>query len=99
MRTTQSEFVDICRSLQQECARLGIKVPAFRSPPRTPGPRSIARYPDGVVVHVRLDRDPHSITADLIDGCIVAQGELDRDIVEMLRGALWEAAGAAVAAA
>lgn len=98
MRTTALEFAEICRALHLECHRLGIVAPAFRSPPHTRGPRSIHRYRDGVVVLVRLDRDPHSVTADLVDGIIAANPEVEGDVVELVRTALWEAAGTAVAA-
>lgn len=96
--TRASEFAAVARALQGECARLGIKAPAFRSPPHQSGPRSIRRCPDGVVVAVRLDRDEYAVTSDLIDGCIAANPDLDREAVELIRSELWLAAGAAVAA-
>lgn len=96
--TKPTEFANIARALQSECARLGLAVPAFRAPPRTCEARTISRHPTGVVVRVRLDRDPHSVTADLVDGCIAANPELEGETIEMTRSALWEAAGMAVAA-
>lgn len=98
MRTTATEFAEICRALHVECHRLRIVAPAFRSPPHTRAPRAIHRYPDGVVVLVRLDRDPHAVTADCIDGVIAANPLLEGDAVAMTRTALWEAAGLALAA-
>lgn len=98
MFTRPTEFTIIARALQHECQRLGIVAPAFRSHPHAPGTRSIRRCPDGIVVSVRLDRDEHSVTSDLIDGCVVANPDLDREAIELVRSALWEAAGLAVAA-
>jgi hypothetical protein len=96
--TKPSEFSAIARALQTECARLGLTVPAFKVPPRTCEARTISRHPAGTVVRIRLDRDPHDVTADLIDGCVAAQADLERDAIELVRDALWVAAGMALAA-
>lgn len=97
MRTTASQFAAIARALQGECARMGLRAPAFRSPPHGKAPRTIRRCPDGIVVAVRLDRDEHAVTSDLIDGCVLAAGVTEAE-AGPLRMALWEAAGEAVAA-
>lgn len=97
MRTTALEFAQIARALGAECHRQGIAVPAFRSPPRSNAARTIRRCPQGIVVAVRLDRDACEVASDMIDGCIAAARVTEAE-AEILRGALWEAAGQAVAA-
>lgn len=96
--TTAEDFAAIARSLSRECQRLGIVTPGFRAPTHQGLVRAIKHCPDGVVVLVSLGRDPHSVTSDLIDGCVRAQGPLDAVAEEMIRGALWVAAGEAIAA-
>lgn len=99
MRTTQIEFTQIARALQAECARHGLTAPAFRSPPKTVGESRTLRRCEGVViVAVRLDLEPHEITKSMIDGVIAANRVEDPIAVETIRGALWEAAGLALAA-
>lgn len=96
---SQAEFAAVARSLMAECHRLGLTVPAFRSPCRVAGAhRSIRRTRVGqVVVHVsHIGRDVHSVTADLIDGVIAANDLTDAQTVETMRNALWVAAGEAV---
>jgi len=98
MATTHpADFLLIARALSIECDRLGISRPAFRARPHNGHPRSIKRCPSGVVVIVRLDRDEHSVTSDLIDGCVLA-ARVTKDEAETLRASLWVAAGEAVAA-
>lgn len=95
---SQVEFSQIARSLQQECARLGLKAPAFRSHPKR-GTRALHRHSEQTVVLIALGRDVHEVTGDMIDGCLASQSEpLDAETTETLRGALWIAAGEAVAA-
>lgn len=96
-RTTATEFAAIARWLGAECHRQGIVTPAFRSPPRSNAQRTIRRCPSGVVVSVRLDRDPRDVASDMIDGCIAAAGVPEAE-GQILRTALWEAAGLALAA-
>lgn len=96
-RTTSLEFAAIARWLGAECHRQGIVTPAFRSPPRSNAARTIRRCPNGVVVAVRLDRDPRDVASDMIDGCVVAAGVSEAE-GRILRLALWEAAGLALAA-
>lgn len=98
--TGQSTFIRIGASLQAECTRRGLVVPGFRARPSQEHERTIKRCRNGVVVNVRLDRDPHTVTADLIEGCIQANPEIRDDpvVAEMVRAALWEAAGLALAA-
>lgn len=99
MRTTATEFAAIARALQAECGRLRIQTPAFRSPPHLPRvDRTVRRCEGMVVVAVRLDRDAHDVTQDMIDG-VIAANELDNaEGVDTLRGELWQAAGLALAA-
>lgn len=95
--TSPEEFSRIAKALDAEAARLGLTRPAFRIPCEM-GPRSIRRYPQGVVVRVAIrDRDPHDVTADLVDGVMAANPDIDKETTEQLRNALWVAAGRAVA--
>jgi hypothetical protein len=96
-RPTQSpslQFADAARRLGAAARAAGLTVPAFRSPPRVQGARrSIRRYPGGAVVSVRLrDRPFASVTADMVEGVLVANrvcGEhaerLRRAFVDVLR--------------
>lgn len=98
--TGQATFITIGASLQAECARRGLVVPGFRARPSQECARTIKRCPNGVVVNVRLDRDPHTVAGDLIDGVIAANPALADDplLIEQVRAELWTAAGLAVAA-
>lgn len=98
--TGEATFIRIAATLQAECTRRGLTVPAFRARPTLQAPRTIRRLPKGVVVSVRLDRDAHTVTGDLIEGCMAANPLVRDDpaVAEMVRAELWEAAGGAVAA-
>ncbi len=94
--TPTALFATVARALQAECARQSLVCPAFRAPPMAPGPRTIRRCPEAVVVAVRLDRDVNLVTADLIDGTVRAQGPLEPDEAETIRQVLWAAASEAL---
>lgn len=59
-----------------EARRMGLSVPAFRSPPRIPGAtRTIRRRGGGAMVAVAVrGRSPADVMADLVEGVIVANG-------------------------
>jgi hypothetical protein len=67
-------FADAARRLGAAAHEAGLRVPAFRSPPRVPGAaRTIRRYPAGAVVSVRLrDRPFAEVVADMVDGVLAA---------------------------
>lgn len=72
---TSVRFAQLARQLNQEATRLGLRAPAFRSPPRVPGvTRSITRRRDGsATVSVALRGRPEAaVTADMIDGVLAA---------------------------
>jgi len=97
--TSATEFARIARSLQVEATRLGLVAPAFRSPPHVDSDRTLRRHPSQVVISIRLDRDPHAIASDMIDGLVKAQPVNLGDTEAMVRHCLWEAAGVAVTGA
>lgn len=68
-------FAQIARRLNQTASAAGLRTPAFRSPPRTPGLcRSITRRADGsATVSVALRGRPAvAVVADMIDGVMAA---------------------------
>lgn len=72
---TSIRFAQIARQLNNVAKEYGLRTPAFRSPPRTPGlRRSIKRRPDGsATVSVSLRGRPAvAVVADMIDGVIAA---------------------------
>lgn len=90
---TVEEFARTARALAHATRSLGLVVPAFRSPPRVAGAaRTLRRYPEGVVISVRLDRPADTVAADLIDGVIAANGITDPDQVAAVRDQLHAAA-------
>ena len=69
------DFARLARSLAEEARAAGWVVPAFRSPPGLAGAtRTVRRqHGAGVVVAVRrAGRTREQVTADLIEGIIVA---------------------------
>lgn len=97
MGTTQQTFVHLARTLQHEAARLGLTVPAFRSPCQVKGThRSIRRRPNGTVILVDYrGRHEHAVAEDMIAG-ILAANEIDQADGDLFRSALWQATGQAV---
>jgi len=70
-------FGALARLLAAEARRHELVVPAFSSPPRTPGAnRTIRRLPGGgVMVAVRVrDRGVQDVIDDLVEGVLVANG-------------------------
>jgi hypothetical protein len=67
-------FADTARRLGAAAHEAGLRVPAFRSPPRVPGAdRTIRRHPAGAVVSVRLRGRPFpEVVADMVDGVLAA---------------------------
>lgn len=67
-------FATSARLLAEAARAAGLRVPAFRSPPRLSGAhRTIRRYPGGAVVAVRLrGRAIEAVVADMVEGVVVA---------------------------
>ncbi|MFZ4584236.1 MAG: hypothetical protein ACOYNI_03320 [Acidimicrobiia bacterium] len=68
------QFAEAVRQLTDVGRHLGLDVPAFRSPPRTPGAlRALRRHPAGTVVAVQLRGRPFdAVLADMVDGVLAA---------------------------
>lgn len=87
-------FAAVARELGQAGRRRGMEVPAFRSPPRSPGVRrAIRRERDGsTTVSVALRGRPGvAVVADMIDG-MVAAAQLTEVEAGAVRDELWAAA-------
>lgn len=86
------DFATAARTLSRAAAVLGLRSPAFRSPPRTPGStRTIRTNRDGtctVAVAVR-DRPRLAVLADMVEGVVAANGLSGVD-AGRCRDALWE---------
>ena len=88
-------FAASARTIGEAARASGLRVPAFRSPPRLVGvDRSIRRYDDGsVTIAVRLRGRPHvAVTADMIEGVVVTNGLVGAE-ADRCRGGLWAAVG------
>lgn len=91
-------FWELVRRVGAEGRRLGLEVPGFRSPPRTPGAlRTVSRPPGGAVVAVAWrDRSPADVVGDLVDGLVLVNGLAGAEAADCrrsLRSALAGAAG------
>lgn len=87
-------FAAVARELGQAARRRGMEVPAFRSPPRSPGVRrAIRREQDGsTTVSVMLRGRPAvAVVADMIDGMVAAAQVSDVE-AGAVRDELWAAA-------
>jgi hypothetical protein len=87
-------FAAVARELGQAARHQGMEVPAFRSPPRSPGVRrAIRRERDGsTTVSVMLRGRPAvAVVADMIDG-MVAAAKLSDIEAGAVRDELWAAA-------
>jgi hypothetical protein len=75
-------FAEAARRLGAAAHEAGLRVPAFRSPPRVPGAaRTIRRYPAGSVVSVRLRGRPFAdVLTDMVDGVLAANGVAPADV-------------------
>lgn len=75
MQSNLVAFGNVARILGHESRRRGLRMPAFRSPPRAPGVvRAIRRWPDGgatVIVRIR-GRPLGLVVADMVEGVLVA---------------------------
>jgi hypothetical protein len=88
-------FAAAVRTLGIEARRFGLRMPAFRSPPRLEGvARSVRRRADGnatIAVVVR-GRPWAAVLADMVDGIVVANHLHGAD-ADRARARLWSAVG------
>ena len=89
---TSVQLSAAARHLAEAAGRLGLRVPAFRAPPRVVGvDRTVRRRGEHVTVAVRLHGRPFpAVLADLVEGVIVAN-RLDPVAAGRARSDLWEA--------
>ena len=95
-----ARFALTARRLADEARRLGLRAPAFRSPPRVVGTdRTIRRRRGHVTVAVRSrDRPWPAVVADLIEGIVIANQLCVAD-AGRIRADLWMAMAASDALA
>jgi hypothetical protein len=76
MAAESLRFSVIARSVAAEARQLGLRVPAFRSPPRLQGATRTIRRRDGsvLVAVVIRGRPVADVVADVIEGVVVANG-------------------------
>lgn len=76
MRADTVSFSCAVRAVADEARGMGLRVPAFRSPPGLPGAdRTIRCRRGALVVAVRIrDRAFADVVADVIEGVLVANG-------------------------
>jgi hypothetical protein len=88
-------FAAAVRALGLEARRAGLRMPAFRSPPRLDGvARSVRRRPDGnatIAVVVR-GRPWPAVLADMVEGIVVAN-HLHGVRADRARAGLWSSVG------
>jgi len=87
--TPTLRFAEVARRLGAAAHAQGLAVPAFRSPPRTPGvARTLRRHPGGTVVSVQLRGRPFpAVVDDMVDGVLAANRVASAD-ADALRAAL-----------
>ncbi len=88
---TSLRFAAVARRLSEAARSSGAEVPAFRSPPRSPGARRTIRRERGgaATVAVRLRGRPASaVIADMIDG-VIAAADLSPAEAATVRDELW----------
>ncbi|MBI2710898.1 MAG: hypothetical protein HYX34_14585 [Actinobacteria bacterium] len=93
METTSVSFAAAARALGAAARARGLRVPAFRSPPRVQGAeRTVRRWGDGgaTVSVVLRGRPLAAVMADMVEGTVVANGLSGTDATRA-RTALWEA--------
>jgi hypothetical protein len=92
-------FAATARVVADEARRLGLRPPAFRSPPGLVGAdRTVRRGPAGAVIAVRVQGRPStSVVGDLVEGVVVAN-RLSGRAAARVRAALRAAAGSGRAA-
>ena len=102
MESPSLRFAEAVRTLGLEARRRGLRMPAFRSPPRLPDvARSLRRRTDGsfVIAIVLRGRPWPAVLADMVDG-IIATNQLTGSTADAARAALWRAvSGSTVIAA
>jgi hypothetical protein len=93
MEATSVRYAGAVKSLSDAARRRGLRVPAFRSPPRVDGcARTIRWRPDGgATVAIRLKgRLWVQVLADMVEGVVVTNGLRGAD-ADQARTALWSA--------
>lgn len=95
MENSSLRFAEAARVLVDGARALGLVAPAFRSPPRLEGDRSIRwRGDGGATVAVRYRKRPWpAVLADMIEG-VVAANRLVAPAADRARTALWARLGA-----
>jgi hypothetical protein len=90
LRPASLLFAQAARQIGNAARALGLRVPGFRCPPRTPGAdRALRRADDSAVVAVRMrGRNFRLVLADMIDG-VIAVNRLDGDAANRAREGLW----------
>ena len=85
-------FAVAARVVSDEARRVGLRVPAFKCPPRIAGAhRTVRRAGKDVVVAVQAKGRPWgAVIADLVEGVVVAN-ELSGVDAGRARALLWEA--------
>src|SRR5687768_10143961 len=95
MESPVVRFAEAVRALGLEARRNGLRMPAFRSPPRLDGvDRSVRRRSDGgatIAVVVR-GRPWAAVVSDMVEGVVVANG-LSGVAADRARAKLWAAVG------
>ncbi len=88
--TPALRFADAAKRLGAVARAAGLKVPAFRAPPRVAGvPCHVEEYEGGAVVSVALrDRDFCDVATDMVEGVLVVNGQTEH---QALREQLEEA--------
>jgi hypothetical protein len=96
MENTSLRFAEAARLLADQIRPLRLVAPAFRSPPRIPGDRSIRRRADGgSTVAVRYRGRPWpAVLGDMVEGVVAANG-LSGAEADAVRTRLWAALEAA----
>lgn len=92
MESTSLRFAEAARALGDAARPRGWALPAFRSPPRIPGDRSIRRRADGgATVAIRYRGRPWpAVVADMIEGVVVVN-EVVGAAADEVRTQLWRA--------
>ena len=93
---TSLRFAQAARGLGVAARALGLRAPAFRAPPRTPGAdRALVRAAGAVVVAVRIrDRSFDDVVADMVEG-VVRANDVPVDRAAGVRAELAGAVGVA----
>ncbi|HEY2813484.1 MAG TPA: hypothetical protein VGJ03_08485 [Acidimicrobiales bacterium] len=95
MESPSLQFAAAVRALGVEARRWGLRMPAFRSPPRLEGvARSVRRRADGnstIAVVVR-GRPWPAVLADMVEGIVVANHLHGAD-ADQARSRLWSSVG------